>query len=123
MNIHHYWKATLAQDAKEMLTYFHQDAYVNWHNSNEHFTVDEFIKANCEYPGQWDGHMERFIEHDDFIITVMHVYTADKTLSFHVTSFMQIQEDQILSIDEYWGDDGTAPQWRLDKHIGSPIHE
>ena len=26
-----------------------------------------------------------------------------------------------MSIDEYWDDDGKVPQWRLDKHIGTPI--
>lgn len=24
-------------------------------------------------------------------------------------------------MDEYWGDDGEAPQWRIDKHIGTEI--
>ena len=30
---------------------------------------------------------------------------------------------EIASVDEYWGDDGPAPQWRLDKHIGTKIKE
>lgn len=42
-------------------------------------------------------------------------------LSFHVTSFIEINNDKIISIDEYWGDDGAAPEWRLNKHIGKPI--
>jgi len=29
--------------------------------------------------------------------------------------------DRIKLLDEYWGDDGTAPQWRKDKHIGKSI--
>jgi len=24
-------------------------------------------------------------------------------------------------MDEYWADDGNAPQWRLDKNIGKTI--
>lgn len=39
------------------------------------FTVEEYIRANCEYPREWDG--------------------------------------KILSLDEYWEDDGAAPQWRF----------
>ena len=27
--------------------------------TNEHFTIDEYIIANCEYPGEWDGIVER----------------------------------------------------------------
>lgn len=46
---------------------------------------------------------------------------ADKALSFHAVSFIGTREDKIISIDEYWSDDGPAPQWRLDKCIGNPI--
>ena len=59
MDIKAFWRAVLAQDEPEIRTYFAPDAYVNWHCTNEHFTVDEFITANCEYPGEWDGVVER----------------------------------------------------------------
>lgn len=123
MDIQRFWKAVLKQNKEELRTFFHQDAYINWHNTNEHFTVDEFIQANCEYPGQWDGTLERIHNIDDSIITVMHVFSCDHTLSFHVTSFLKLKDNMIVSIDEYWGDDGLAPQWRLDKHIGVSIHK
>lgn len=121
MNIHAFWKAVLNQDANAMRTYFTPDAYVRWHNTNEHFTVDEFIQANCEYPDQWDGEVERIEVLKDLIITVTHVYAVNQPLSFHVTSFIKVQTNKIVSIDEYWGDDGPAPQWRLNKHIGKSI--
>ena len=85
------------------------------------FNVEEFIRANCEYPGEWDGEVERIEKIDNLVISVVYVYTKDKTLSFHVTSFIKISGDKIISMDEYWGDDGKAPQWRLDKHIGTAI--
>lgn len=121
MNIDNYWKSVLKQDAEDMKTFFHKDAYINWNNTNEHFTVDEFIQANCEYPGQWDGKIKRKEEINDLLITVVHVFSLEQKLSFHVTSFIKVKEDKILSIDEYWGDDGEAPKWRTDKHIGTPI--
>ena len=121
MNIQNYWHALLGQQADEIKKFFHEDAYVNWHNTNEHFTVSEFIRANCEYPGQWDGEIERIEEAGDVSITVTHVYSWDKKLSFHVTSFIRIQDEKIASVDEYWGDDGSPPQWRRDKHIGTVI--
>lgn len=122
MDIQKYWQAALAQDPEAMRPFFHKAALINWHNTNEQFTVDEFIRANCEYPGSWDGQIQRLEELPGLIITVVHVYSRDKTVSCHVTSFIRIEEDQIVSMDEYWGDDGDAPQWRLDKHIGTPIH-
>lgn len=68
MDIQTFWDAVLRQDADEIREYFHPDAQVNWHNTNEHFV---------------DG--------------------------------------KIAFTDEYWGDDGAAPQWRLDKHIETKI--
>ena len=53
-----------------MKGYFRPDACVRWHNTNEQFTVDEFIRANCEYPGKWDGKVERVETKGDTIITV-----------------------------------------------------
>lgn len=120
MNIDQYWEAALHQNAAAMKEYFSEDAFIKWHNTNEAFTVDEFIRANCEYPGNWDGEIERLEMIDDLIITVVHVWSAEGA-SFHVTSFIKVNQDKIASIDEYWGDDGAAPEWRLEKNIGRPI--
>lgn len=121
MNVKEFWDAVLQQDADKIRSFFHPDGWVNWHNTNEHFTVGEFIRANCEYPSAWDGGVEKVVTTQDQIITVTHVYSKDQTLSFHVTSFLQIEGDKIASVDEYWGDDGDAPQWRQDKQIGRKI--
>ncbi len=121
MNIKQFWKDVLAQDRDAVREYFCDDAYVNWHCTNEHFTVEEFIRANCEYPGEWDGAVERIENAGDTVITVTHVYPKDKSLSFHVISFIRVRQDKIISVDEYWADDGAAPQWRREMHIGQPI--
>ena len=65
MDIQQFWSDILVQRADEIRKYFHTDAYVNWHCSNEHFTVEEFIRANCEYPGDWDGKVEKIVTTDD----------------------------------------------------------
>ena len=121
MDIKKFWSAILAQNEQEIREYFHQEAYVNWHCTNEHFNVDEFVVANCEYPGNWGGIVERVETIEDLIITVTLVYPKERNISFHVTSFIKIKNDKIVSMDEYWADDGNAPQWRLDKHIGTAI--
>ena len=121
MDIKRFWKAVLAQDRDTIRMYFSDDAYVNWHCTNEHFTVEEFIRANCEYPGEWDGEVERIENAGDIVITATHVYPKDKSMSFHVISFIRTKQDKIISIDEYWSDDGDAPQWRQEMHIGKPI--
>ena len=121
MDIQSFWEAVLKQDAKRLREFFAGDAYINSHCTNEHFTVEEYIRANCEYPGEWDGEIQRIEKVGDVFIAVVHVYTCDRSGSFHVVSFMRVRDGKILSLDEYWGDDGAAPQWRLEKQIGTDI--
>lgn len=114
-----YWVDVAAQNEEELKTYFHENACIRWHNTNEEFNLSEFLRANCDYPGNWDGEVERVEQIGNTMITVTHVWTEE--VSFHVTSFFEMIDGKIKSLDEYWGDDGTAPQWRIDKKIGKPI--
>ncbi|WP_411676896.1 nuclear transport factor 2 family protein [Caproicibacter sp.] len=114
-----YWESIATQDEQKLRGYFCRDAYIRWHNTNEQFGVEEFLRANCDYPGNWNGTVERIEQKDDLIITVTHVWAEG--MSFHVTSFIQMMGNSIKAIDEYWGDDGCAPQWRTEKNIGKPI--
>ena len=122
IDIKQFWKVVLDQDRAAIKKFFHEKAYVNWHCTNEHFTVDEFILANCEYPGEWDGEVERVESMGNLLITATHVFSKDKTVSCHVISFFQIEDQKIISVDEYWSDDGDAPSWRKEMHIGKPIN-
>ena len=119
--IEQFWKAVLEQDEDGIRQCFRDDAYVNWHCTNEHFTADEFIRANCEYPGEWDGEIERVEKAGDTAVTVVRVYPKDRSMSFHAVSFIRVREGKIASVDEYWADDGPPPRWRRDMNIGSPI--
>ena len=121
MNVHGFWQTVLKQDAKKLRTYFCDEAYINWHCTNEHFTLEEYIKVNCEYHGIWDGKIERIEQIGDLIITVVNVYNVDKTSFFHVVSFIKTKNDKIISLDEYWADDEKAPKWRLEKKLGNAI--
>lgn len=121
MDIHKYWEVTLKQNRKSMREFFHSEALVRFHNTKEEFTVDEFIEVNCDYPNLWNGEIERIAIVEDTIISVVHVFALEKPWSFHVTSFMKLRENKILLIDEYWGENGEIPIWRLDKKIGKRI--
>ena len=121
MNIREFWRDVLEQNKEKLQTYFHEEAIIRWHCSNELFTVQEYIQANCEYPGQWDGEIERIEETKETIITAVNVYSTDKSDSFHVVSFLILANGLIVELDEYWGDDGIAPEWRRKMKIGKPI--
>ncbi len=120
-NIEKYWEATLSQNALKMREFFSQNAQIKWHNTNERFNLDEFIEVNCTYPGSWQGEIEKCITCKDVIITVVRVESIDEPISLHVTSFFTIKNKKIISLDEYWGDDGEVPLFRLKKNIGLNI--
>lgn len=121
MNIEAFWRDALSQDRERLPAYFAPDAIIRWHCSNEQFTADEYIRANCDYPGEWDGKIERIEVLDEQIITAVNVYPQTRSASFHVVSFFKMKDDKISSMDEYWADDGNAPEWRKSMHIGRPI--
>lgn len=122
MDICAYWRAALQKDAAAMRPCFCQDAVITWPNTNERFSLEEFLRANCEYPGTWDGTVERIEQMGPCIITAVHVWAREAPqLSFHVASFFRLREGKIARLEEYWGDDGPAPSWRQEKQIGTPI--
>lgn len=121
MNVHKFWDDVLRQDAEAIRGYFQPDAVISWHCSNERFTVEEFIRANCEYPGDWGGEVERIVDCGEQLVTAAHVYPKDRPASFHVTSFITLRDGLIAALDEYWGDDGPAPDWRQEMGIGKRI--
>lgn len=122
MNISNFWKDVLEQSEENLQGYFHDEAIIRWHCSNELFTVQEYIRANCEYPGTWRGEIERIEETTDTIISAVKVYPVDRSQFFHVVSFLKIADGLIIEMDEYWSDDEIAPEWRLRMNIGKPIN-
>ena len=114
-----FFSDVVAQDKDNLRKYFCEDAIIRWHCTNESFNLDEYIIANCEYPGKWNGEIQRLIEVENTIITVTRVYSDE--MSCHATSFFTIENNKIKELNEYFGDDGFAPKWRLDKQLGNPI--
>lgn len=115
------WVQTAAQDAEGMRAFFTADAEILWHNTDERFTLEEYLTANCKYPGRWRGEVERVEQMGELVVSVARVWQADGSPSFHCTSFYRVKGEKIIRADEYWGDDGPAPEWRRELHIGRPI--
>ena len=121
MDINAFWHDVLCKKREALRLYFCDDAIIRWHCSNECFTVSEYIRANCDYPGKWNGDIERTERNGDTIILAGRVFPTDESTSFHVVSFIRLREDRISELDEYWADDGDAPAWRREMKIGKPI--
>lgn len=120
-DVRKFWNDILKQDRDAIRRWFCPEAEILWHCSGEQFNVEEFIAANCEYPGQWDGTVERIERLGDTIITATEVFTADKSLKFYAISFFELKNGKIIRIDEYWADQGEPPEWRQKMDIGKRI--
>lgn len=108
-----YFAAVVSKDAAALRQFFAESAEVFWHNTRERFTLDGFIHANCDYPGQWRGELEREYRIGNTVIAAARVFSRDDpSLSFHCCSFITLDDERIVRLDEYWGDDGEPPEWR-----------
>ena len=121
MDVKEFWMDVLKQNREKLISYFHKDAVIRWHCSNELFTVSEYVKANCEYPGEWKGKIERIEKTENMIITAVQVYPVNKSNSFYVVSFIKTENNLITEMDEYWADDTEVPEWRRKMNIGRKI--
>lgn len=118
-----WFRAVLKQDRAELRGFFAEDAEIRWHCTNEQFSLEEYFVANCDYPGDWEGEVERVHETGEELILVTRVYPPDRSASFHCVSFLRCREGKIAALDEYWADDGAAPDWRRALKLGKPIRE
>ena len=121
MNVQHLWNDIITQNKDRLPEYFKDDAVILWPCTNEQFTVEEYVKVNCEYPGIWKGEIERFEDMRNEVILVGHVYSDDEKISCHVVSFITLIDNKIIRMVEFWADDGEAPSWRSEMRIGKPI--
>lgn len=123
MDIKLFWKDVLEQNREELKKYFCSDAEIHWPCTNEKFSADEFIRVNCDYPGEWDGEVELIKNTDAGYINVTRVFARDSSAVFHVVSFFTCRNEKISFVEEYWANDGVAPEWRQKMKIGNPIRE
>ena len=53
--IRQFFQDVIKQNEAGLKRWFREDAVIRWHCTNEQFTVSEYIRANCEYPGRWEN--------------------------------------------------------------------
>ena len=69
-----FWRDVVRQDATALTAYFLPEAQIRWHCTNERFSVTEYVRANCEYPGDWAGEVERVECAGGVLITATRVW-------------------------------------------------
>ena len=99
--------------------YFAEDAVIDWHDTGERFSVDDFVNVNGEYPGQWAITVEKLHAAGDTVVSAVKVTDGEST--FFAASFFTFAADKIVHLDEYWSEASSPPRWRLDRKWGTRI--
>jgi hypothetical protein len=107
-----FWQLFDAAEFEEAGDLISPNAIIRWWNTREEFkNKEKFIEANRIYPGRWRISIERLECFNNLVITVVNV--AEKDISFYATSFFTLEEERIIRIDEYWGENTEPPEWRV----------
>ena len=112
-------QAVVSQNADILTGFFTSDAVICWHDSNEQFTAAEYIKANCEYPAEWSGEIQRVNKIDGGFVIVTKI--CSKTDTVFVCSFIELRNGKICRMDEYYSSLEEVPEWRSNLNIGTTI--
>lgn len=113
-----YWKCVADQD-RMMEKCFAEDAVIRWQTTDEKFTVADLVEAHCQRPGRRQVVIERMHRVGENLVTVVHLWMEGT--SYYITSFFQMHRGRIVQLDEYWGENVEAPQWRTEAQIGTRI--
>ena len=114
-----FFAAVLSQQPEALRKVLQKNAVVEWPCTNERFTAEEYIRANCEYPGSWDGEIVSVLPSGKNTVLITRVWS--ETESFHCVSVLRLKRNKIAALTEYWSQDGVAPEWRQELDIGEPI--
>lgn len=103
------WQAVAEQDERKLARFFTVDAQIFWPNTDERFDLPGYLRANCDYPGRWSGQVEKIAGNGGY--SVARVWSPEGVTARAVT-FYQWRNGKIERMVEYWGDVGSAPDWR-----------
>ena len=91
--------------------FFAEGAEIIWPSTEERFGVEDYVKVNCAYPGDWTGEIVKVLTGEPLVM-VAKVEAKDHSYSAHVVSFITPHGDKITRLEEYWSENGVVPDWR-----------
>jgi len=116
-----FFEAVIMQNADKLRAYFEPHAIIRWEDSHEQLTTDGYVRATCEYPGDWQGKIKSITPlacDDADTVVVSNIYSSDGD-NFYVISFFTFNADKSLisQLVEYYSAVNEPPEWRKDLSI------
>jgi len=111
----YFWSCISQAKFEDLLPLFHEDAAIYLPNTREVFERPvQYVAFNQAYPGRWTASVERMLFSEDSAISITQVSNEDQSCSFFVTSLFELRQGKIQRMEEYWGENGSPPEWRRD---------
>jgi hypothetical protein len=108
-----FWGDINARRWDNLAGYFSKGARISWPNTEESFDAEGFRSVKSRRPGYWYVEVEKILRAGKLVVSVVKV--SNNAMSFHVASFFKFKSRKIISLSEYWGEDGR-PADELDKN-------
>ena len=110
-----FWKYINDAEFEQLTKIMVENSIVILPNTREIFKGrNNYIVFNKEYPGRWYARVEKIVAFENQVISVVEI-TNTEGVSLYVTSFFIFEDNMIKEITEYWGENGEAPEWRINK--------
>ncbi|MBN2504937.1 MAG: nuclear transport factor 2 family protein [Bacilli bacterium] len=110
--VREFWEALGRQDYDTVKSFFTDNAVIYWPNTNEKFTVENYIHVNKTYPGTWDFAFESLKIFDSQALSVVRILSRDRKESLRAISLFGFTDGRISELTEYFAMDEEVPLWR-----------
>lgn len=117
------WERISQARFDELPVLFNDDAEISLPNTRETFeSLSRFIAFIKAYPGSWQAEVIRVCPCGASAVSITKVSSRGKALSFYVTSYYEFRNGKVQNMEEYWGENGSPPDWRKDgKYTKVPL--
>ena len=108
-----YWEDQEKKDKEAFLNYFHKEAVIFLHDTNEKLKPNDYMSG--EYDHDWQMAIDRIDQLENGQVVTVTFHRSPNWIGF-ITSFFTFKDDKIIELHEYFSpcDDFIVPQWRED---------
>lgn len=107
-----FWNEMKKANYDSIRQYFQEEATISWPNTKEYFTVEEFIRVNKMYPGEWEIEVCVIEETLDSVFSTVHIKSKSGQTNVYANSQFRFHKGLISLLTEYFSDSADIPSWR-----------
>ena len=108
-----YWEHVARKNREAFVGYFHSEAVIYLHDTNEKLTPETYMTHSSEYEGDWQVAVDRIDQLENGQVVTITFHRSESWIGF-ITSFFTLEDGKIIELHEYFSQCDEIPQWRDD---------